>query len=153
LAIEELRKPIGEPCRHLAVASTGHGCTRYATRPTSCVEYMCMWIAAGIGDDRHRPDRLGVLLSPRENRKDIVRGLMAFSIIAHEVRLGAMREPAAQAVMRDAAQRGIITLGFRPPTWTSLRVVIGPEELIKEAALWCRLSGHPDLIGILQPPS
>lgn len=58
-SVRELGKPSQTACRHLCQG----GCASYASRPASCREYACLWRQGLIeGDERRRPDRLGVLI-------------------------------------------------------------------------------------------
>lgn len=61
LAIAELDKPAGVPCRHLR--SDGGGCGIYETRPKACREYECGW-RIGAGTLEQRPDHVGIVMSP-----------------------------------------------------------------------------------------
>ncbi|MEJ0026469.1 MAG: hypothetical protein WDN01_10615 [Rhizomicrobium sp.] len=64
LAIEtaELRKPPGVACAHC----TPSGCGIYETRYPICRSYFCGWFGLpDLGED-WRPDRSGILISPRE---------------------------------------------------------------------------------------
>lgn len=57
---EKLEKPGYEPCKHL----NGKGCGIYTDpdKPKICSSYKCLWLDGTIpGDERRRPDRLGVL--------------------------------------------------------------------------------------------
>jgi hypothetical protein len=40
--INEMKKPPGEPCRHLSGAA-GHSCSIYASRPKVCIDFHCLW--------------------------------------------------------------------------------------------------------------
>src|SRR5205814_3680651 len=51
--VGEIQKPGGTWCEHCQI---GKGCGIYATRPTSCQQYRCVWLA-GFGLDEHRPDK------------------------------------------------------------------------------------------------
>lgn len=57
-AILEIKKPTGKLCRHCEVE---YGCRIYHKRPKSCREFQCEWLK-GLGDDRCRPDRAGVVM-------------------------------------------------------------------------------------------
>mgnify|MGYP001561024974 CR=1 FL=1 len=146
LGITELNKAPGIPCRHLVKGDCG-GCGIYETRPLECREYFCGW-RCGIGDLNQRPDHSGVLLTPRENRADIIEGLPEISFVAHEVWRKAFRRPAAVDLMTDVASRGFIVFAIHGPELERCQVM-GPEDLVYEAAQWCKRNGYKQLLGIL----
>lgn len=56
--------PQGKPgytkCEHLCES----GCSKYDDRPALCRDYQCLWRAGIVlGDERERPDRLGLMLT------------------------------------------------------------------------------------------
>ncbi len=62
MGVEDLKKPAGVACRHLA----GAGCGIYGDRPSSCAAFVCLWLwtqrsPAPLGPEE-RPDRSGVIL-------------------------------------------------------------------------------------------
>ena len=59
LAIDELAKPPGDWCPHVAI---GKGCTIYETRPGSCRTFQCFWLSLPKLDASWRPDRCGFVL-------------------------------------------------------------------------------------------
>lgn len=60
MRIDALDKPEGARCAHLR--SHGRpGCATYASRPTECREWACLWLV-GHGEESHRPDKSGILL-------------------------------------------------------------------------------------------
>lgn len=59
LAVEELGKPMGRPCAHLA---RGGGCGIYETRPHSCRTFACVWLMDPEMPHRFRPDQTKVVL-------------------------------------------------------------------------------------------
>lgn len=62
-------KPGYHPCSHLCAS----GCGIYDNRPKLCRNYQCLW-RYGIlgGDERRRPDKLGVMLTLDTHEKHIV---------------------------------------------------------------------------------
>jgi hypothetical protein len=52
----ELSKPANVLCRHC----TGTACGIYATRPSACRTWNCMWLKVSKLPDAWRPDRIGV---------------------------------------------------------------------------------------------
>ncbi len=65
LAIEtpELRKAPGVTCAH----ATAKGCGIYQTRFPICRSYYCGWFGLPELDESWRPDRSGILISPRRD--------------------------------------------------------------------------------------
>lgn len=58
LGVRELEKPNYQRCDH----ECAKGCAIYASRPQTCRDYYCMWAQGLIeGDERRRPDKLGVV--------------------------------------------------------------------------------------------
>lgn len=57
LAIPTLQKPRAVRCPNQCAA----GCAIYATRPTECAGYMCLW-RDGWGVESDRPDKLGAVI-------------------------------------------------------------------------------------------
>jgi Fe-S-cluster containining protein len=67
LGIEELKKHTAEKCKHLrGPAHTNKRCSIYASRPTACSEYKCLW-RVGWGPDEWQPHRSGILITMYEN--------------------------------------------------------------------------------------
>jgi hypothetical protein len=58
LGVQELSRGNYERCEHICEA----GCAIYAERPDSCRIFSCWWKLGEMGDERRRPDRLGVIL-------------------------------------------------------------------------------------------
>lgn len=59
LAVDELGKPGGVRCGHLA---KGGGCGIYETRPASCRSFECVWLMDPEMPHRFRPDQTKVVL-------------------------------------------------------------------------------------------
>ncbi|MEO1093184.1 MAG: hypothetical protein AAFX81_21415 [Pseudomonadota bacterium] len=64
--IQTMEKPYGKWCTHCDV---GRGCRIYADRPDVCRGFECLWLSSPTMPDAFRPDRCGVLLSPRSSAK------------------------------------------------------------------------------------
>lgn len=141
--LEDEIKPAGETCKHLCSV----GCGIYEQRPRDCSEYLCGW-RGGLGDAEHRPDRVGVLLSPKENKPE-VRELIGqeHSFIAHEVWPGAFNEERGRHFMHKVATQFII-LGFFGENRDKCRFM-GPEDKVKAVAEWCQEHGYSKPTGIL----
>jgi hypothetical protein len=60
LGVVELEKPKDAWCPHAHKAS---GCAIYARRPTTCQNFVCLWLA-GAGPADMRPDRVHGVLCP-----------------------------------------------------------------------------------------
>ncbi|MEM9418559.1 MAG: hypothetical protein AAGA25_05810 [Planctomycetota bacterium] len=56
--IEELAKPAFTACPH----ECGSGCNAYASRPTSCRDFRCLWLDGHL-EEEDRPDKLGVIFT------------------------------------------------------------------------------------------
>jgi len=56
IAVYELGKPTGVPCRHVAEC----GCSIYPCHPAECQDFDCLWLQ-GWFDTTDRPDTLGVV--------------------------------------------------------------------------------------------
>jgi hypothetical protein len=57
---KELKKAAGTRCKY---QRTGHGCTIYAQRPTSCRHWNCVWLGGEVGTEHlSRPDRAGYVI-------------------------------------------------------------------------------------------
>jgi hypothetical protein len=61
MGVPELGKPYDARCPSLT--NTGCGC--YETKPDSCSAYKCFWLR-GYGEEKDRPDKSGILISPEE---------------------------------------------------------------------------------------
>jgi hypothetical protein len=71
LAVEELRKPMGQLCGHCAV---GKGCGIYDSRPHACRTFECVWLMDPQMPHRFRPDQTMVVLDQDpEGRRLIAR--------------------------------------------------------------------------------
>jgi hypothetical protein len=56
VAVFELRKPVGEKCRHVS----HKGCGTYASRPSECQMFECLWLRGHFAI-HDRPDKLGAV--------------------------------------------------------------------------------------------
>lgn len=66
LAVPELDKPNGVPCKHL----TPTGCGIYDDRPDSCRAFECMYLQ-GEGDLTTRPDKVGAVQITEDGGEDV----------------------------------------------------------------------------------
>jgi hypothetical protein len=71
LAVEALRKPMGQLCGHCVV---GKGCGIYEARPHACRSFECIWLMDPEMPHRFRPDQTKVVLDQDpEGRRLIAR--------------------------------------------------------------------------------
>jgi len=149
LAIQELKKPAGQDCTHLDRSKPEHHCTVYETRPRDCSDYTCAWVREpGFGGDEHRPDKIGVLFTPRDNKWEVEPFAGPFTLIAHETRPGAFAEEAATKFMEYIGGHFII-FAFWGPKLDKCRTV-GPAHKIKKIFEWCHEHHYSKITGILK---
>jgi len=67
LEIEEINKPAGPYCPNCNV---GTGCAIYASRPTVCRDYECLWKSDRGMSAQMRPDRIGTILMEDEDSEE-----------------------------------------------------------------------------------
>lgn len=148
-AISDLKKPHSVPCEHLDATQPERHCTRYETRPRDCSDYQCAWLKdAGFGDESHRPDKLGVVFTVRDNKWEVEPFAGPFTLVAHQTRDGAFEEDAAKKFMNHVAGHFIV-LGFFGPTLTKCRHM-GPADKLKAVFEWCQEHGYSGANGILK---
>lgn len=88
-AIAEMpEKKAGQWCKHCAV---GNGCTIYADRPPTCVQFECLWLLSQKRSDPRerlapelRPDRSRVVFSPATDPTIMAATTMPGAPLAHE---------------------------------------------------------------------
>ena len=99
--IVELALPQWTRCPHECAA----GCNVYAARPPTCRAYNCSWLLGDIpGDERQRPDRLGLIF-------DVVdEGCGAQSLVAWEVWPGASYDRGPARLLAALRQQATVTL-------------------------------------------
>ena len=149
LAIRDLGKPVSVDCRHLDRSKKTECCSIYAERPFDCQQYECAWLVdAGFGDAQHRPDRIGVLFTPRDNRWEVVPFAGPTTLIAHETRSGAFEEDQAAKFMKHVAGRFLV-FGFHGPRLDKCRAM-GPADKLTAVVKWCEDRGLSDLTHILK---
>jgi len=128
LGVDAVEKAAGEPCRHLR-AKGSKPCGIYATRPEECSSYECMWHAGLFGENRDRPDRMGLVIDAP--------GAMAESYLYRDVPFVVAREawPGAASTGRGATvlypiskQMLVVVQGFG----TNVEKIIGPRDLVEE---------------------
>ena len=90
------------------------GCAIYEDRPATCSGYYCLWALGWIdGDERRRPDRLGVIFDWR-SYGEILTGETGAAdtpvIQVQEVWPGALGEPNVQWLTQRLAERYVLAL-------------------------------------------
>jgi hypothetical protein len=113
MAVEEISKPLGEPCQHLC-----NGCSIYESRPQPCREFNCCW-RYGLGNDSERPDKSGIVFDVTRHNQNIPQAL-----IAREVWPGAFEQ--SQAFLDRLASNGHLIILVRG----GRRTAIGPPQLV-----------------------
>lgn len=95
--IDEVKKDLNEPCRHLKPGPKG-GCVIYDDRPQVCRSFECAW-KLGLGSVGDRPDRLGILCYT-VNLEDGGPGLAVV-----ETKLGAFQQKRVRELLQRYEQR------------------------------------------------
>jgi hypothetical protein len=97
MRVPALNKSAGQPCRH----QTPQGCGIYEQRPEVCRVWYCMWVRdqQGVFLENHRPDRLGLFFSAKQDPRS-----QRTIIGAHEIFPGAIRQPEAQRLIEFLRQ-------------------------------------------------
>jgi len=123
LGVDELSKPLWEPCANLCA----EGCGIYADRPRSCHDFTCLWLKGYFGLDQHRPDKLGLIFAMQRDRK------IGAILVAWESWLGAAsRDPGKYVLDRLANHRFVYIFPFGENVH---RVIVGPKiEQLKQLA-------------------
>lgn len=112
LRVSAIEKPAGTPCMHAGA----EGCSIYDDRPAACRAWSCLWLRATpqVLGDRHRPDRLGILLNvpatPPEPDTPYLEAI--------ELRPGAADEPECRGVidgLRAVAVVRVVRFGKAAP--------------------------------------
>lgn len=123
LQVIEIDKPLWSGCQNLCET----GCGIYPDRPTSCQEFECLWLSGNLeGDERRRPDNLGLMFSIQTAQK-----IPYPTIGCFEVKPGAVK--AQSYLLRKIAAKYIVWIWpFQEPT---RRKVIGPREWLANLQL------------------
>lgn len=96
LGVVQIGKPPGVRCEHVGPG----GCGIYATRPTSCSGYECLWIVGAVpGPVANRPDHLGVIF---EHHRAPLIGPM---VVARECREGGLMGSRARYLIGKVSKR------------------------------------------------
>ena len=68
LIVPEIKKPQDHWCQYCAI---GTGCGIYNDRPTSCVDFNCLWLQ-GYGSEDMKPDKSKVVMGMTKGGKNVV---------------------------------------------------------------------------------
>lgn len=142
--VESLHKPVYTPCTHLS--ANGIGCRIYGDHPDECKKYKCLWRGGHIeGDERRRPDKLGLLFELSQGG--------AFGqpfVIAWEIRPGAMSEDAARITLDKLTKKFLVYIKLYASK--SARIM-GPPDLVfqfKQLAIDMKLQASSTLFRLEQ---
>lgn len=64
----EPHKPLGQRCSEVCDGRK-KGCGIYESRPEGCKDYECHWLRNNLLENRHRPDRIGIIFDDGETRR------------------------------------------------------------------------------------
>lgn len=130
--VEEISKQPWEACRHL----NEKGCDIYATRPTHCRGFYCLW-QTGMGSPSDRPDKLGVVFAPTNGKLDFTGEV---EIQAYEVEPLAFNKPEVVKLAKAFEAKGKLVVGhvhggkyFR---------FVGPPDKVLRALRWAEEQGR-----------
>jgi hypothetical protein len=124
----ELQKAAGVLCPH----NTGSACGIYATRPTICRTWYCLWRRIGELPNFTRPDKIGVMLSVDQHEPPCA-PFEKFYIIARPINgLDDFENPQARAAIQMFIDEGSVPvwLGFEGSKW-----MIYPSQEVAAAVL------------------
>jgi len=100
LVIKDLKKPLGHPCEHMLDSG---GCAIYSERWDICRKWYCTWMTGMIkGDERQRPDNLGVMFNievPPEG------SVSSVGLDLYEVWPNAAQQPEVQEIRQQLLQK------------------------------------------------
>jgi hypothetical protein len=121
--VKELKKPDGVKCTHLV--NGVKGCSIYEGRPSSCVEWSCLWRLGGF-EGADRPDRVGVVVDVTEVNHDVWPDGQAFTV--REAYPGGI-ERASTFLQSIAAHSVVVVVRPGRP-----REVLGPPEKVEQVS-------------------
>lgn len=103
--LPELNKPAGTPCVHLPTTLRERPrCCAYDKRPQACRDWSCLWLL-GHGEEAHRPDNSGILLSAFHMHPEVT------CILLREAWPGAFKDSAlARAYADEIRGQGLLLL-------------------------------------------
>lgn len=116
MAVKEIDKPLGEPCKHLCEK----GCSIYEDRPEPCREFNCCW-RMGLGETNERPDLIGIVFDVTSPNPVTPQGL-----VAREVWPGAFKEQ--QLMLQRLVSQGHLIFLIKGDR----RTAMGPPHLLAQ---------------------
>lgn len=117
LGVHELPKLDFAHCKHEKSSKKG-GCAIYGTRPTSCREFRCLWLA-GSFDRKDRPDRIGIVFGTAHMQGTEV-------VMAWVRKPGADKVGRGQELINMLARQGIPVCISR---WDKTKSILVPESM------------------------
>jgi Fe-S-cluster containining protein len=128
MAVEELSKGNWSRCEHLddgeqSLKSLAGACKIYPERPATCRGFDCLWLNGFIqGDERRRPDKLGLMFAITrivELRQDV--------LTAWEVWPGASQEDSGNWFLKRLAEKYKLVVVLAGEPKMALFWPYGPE--------------------------
>ncbi len=95
-------------CRPRKKRGRKPGCRIYQTRPQECATYACHWLESGILENRHRPDRCGIIF---DSADEAIAELETAAGLGDERRLSLAREVWPNAGSGANAKEALGSLG------------------------------------------
>jgi hypothetical protein len=126
LGVRELEKAPWMTCKHVVPK----GCGIYETRPPICGKFYCLW-QSGVGEDRDRPDHLGVVFAPTDGPTEFTHEV---EVQAYEVVADAFNRPRVVEIAKRFLAKGRLVVGhtFGGGSFRFL----GPPEKVRLAKQW-----------------
>lgn len=74
MGVEDMPGGPKPPHKWCPACLVGEGCSIYESRPQTCRDFACVWLqdTEGLMDDSYRPDRIGVVFQPTDDRTGLV---------------------------------------------------------------------------------
>jgi len=132
-------KLLGEKCPELCTGLKT-GCGIYETRPNGCREYQCHWLFNGLLEQKHRPDKIGIIFDDGQVRQEGFwqelghdLDLALPPLTAREIWPGAFKDQFR--LLKTLATELVVILVRNPADPRSKLRVIGPNQQVI-AAVW-----------------
>lgn len=87
-------KPAGVMCPNLS----DHGCQAYSSRPETCRQFQCVWLAEPSWPDAWRPENSGLLCLREEIENEVSAALV------YEIARDALASPTAEAILASLTE-------------------------------------------------